>query len=163
MITKEICDSKHCTGCGSCTAVCPKSSIKMQINEIGAIQPVIDKKTCIDCNACRNICPVANEKKLKFNEAIEAYYATSIDKDIYSNASSGGVATQLAYEVLKMGGVVYASVMDANNIQALHVRIADEDTLRTSQKSKYVQSRVDIYIYISLFVLILIKIRLFYL
>ena len=111
MIENIICEANQCTGCGACAAICPKSSIELKVNKIGAIQPVINSSTCINCNACRKICPTINVKELQFNKAIDAYYATSNDIDFYTNASSGGIATTLAYKVLEEGGIVYASMM----------------------------------------------------
>lgn len=143
MDQNDICRAEYCTGCGACAVVCPRSSIELTINSMGAIQPSIDYSTCVNCNACRNVCPIINADKLKFNEAGSAYYAVSKDTEIYSNASSGGIATQIAAEILKDdNGVVYAAVMDVEKIQVLHMRITDINQLKASQKSKYVQSRI---------------------
>lgn len=144
----DICKSEYCTGCGACAAVCLKSSITLEPNSMGAIQPSINYDTCVKCNACRNICPIINIDRLKFNKAISAYHATSKDTEIYLNASSGGIATQIANEILKGNdGVVYAAVMDAERLQVSHMRITNIKQLRKSQKSKYVQSRIKKEIY----------------
>lgn len=143
----QICDYNLCTGCGVCAASCPKSSIQLKINSMGAIQPVINTASCVKCGICKKSCPIVNEKRLKFHSVIKTYYARTISNVIYSNASSGGIATQLALEVIKLGGCVYASIMENEKFKAKHMRIVDFETLTLSQKSKYVQSRIEPEIY----------------
>ena len=42
-----------CTGCGTCSRICPKKAITM---ETGV--PTIDRKQCIRCFCCQEFCPV---------------------------------------------------------------------------------------------------------
>ena len=38
----EICDLRHCTGCGMCSNLCPKNAITMKKGEHGFTYPHID-------------------------------------------------------------------------------------------------------------------------
>ena len=44
--------AEKCTGCGSCTAVCPKSAISIENDK-----SVIDHALCIGCFECMHVCP----------------------------------------------------------------------------------------------------------
>jgi ferredoxin len=54
---QHVVNTKRCTGCGSCTDVCPTEAIRI---EDGRAVITLD---CIDCGACPRVCPEGAIKK----------------------------------------------------------------------------------------------------
>jgi NAD-dependent dihydropyrimidine dehydrogenase PreA subunit len=46
-------DESRCTGCGSCTQVCPHSVFELN----GRKAWIVDLDGCMECGACQNNCP----------------------------------------------------------------------------------------------------------
>ena len=44
-------DKEKCTGCGSCTEICPVDAIKVED------KAEVDENECIDCGTCVDECP----------------------------------------------------------------------------------------------------------
>ena len=123
-----------CTGCGTCTGLCPKKAIKMILNtEKGIFLPEINGELCIDCGICYKVCPgevvdFDNLNMETFGQLPEdpfigthsdCYTGYSLDDDIRFNSSSGGLITQFLIFVLEEG------VVDG----ALVTRMSKEDPL----------------------------------
>ena len=47
---------EDCCGCAACQNICPRNAIKMEIDEMGFLYPVIDPDKCINCQQCIRIC-----------------------------------------------------------------------------------------------------------
>ena len=54
----SICESKLCTGCASCSQICPQEAVGMAANDEGFFYPCINTELCSDCGLCRKTCPV---------------------------------------------------------------------------------------------------------
>lgn len=52
--TLELDESK-CTGCGTCTKVCPHRVLEVT----GGKAKIVDKDACMECGACALNCPAA--------------------------------------------------------------------------------------------------------
>jgi len=107
---KLIKDDELCTGCGTCSAICPKDAIQMTIDRYrGIYSPKINASKCNKCGICYKICPGVEvnfkelsmeifgeypENKLIGNYA-KCYIGYSNDPTIRYNSTSGGVITQL--------------------------------------------------------------------
>ncbi|MDO5836349.1 MAG: coenzyme F420 hydrogenase/dehydrogenase beta subunit N-terminal domain-containing protein, partial [Methanobacterium sp.] len=98
-----------CTGCGTCTALCAKEIIKMELNsQKGTFLPKINEKYCVNCGICYKVCPGLEVDFEKLNMEIfgkkpkdsfignytDCYTGCSTDKKIRFDASSGGIITQ---------------------------------------------------------------------
>jgi len=98
-----------CTGCGTCTVLCAKEIIKMELNsQKGTFLPKINEKDCVNCGICYKVCPGQEVDFEKLNMEIfgkkpedsfignytDCYTGCSTDKKIRFNASSGGIITQ---------------------------------------------------------------------
>ena len=79
-----------CTGCGRCTAVCPKGAIS--IREIdGKMKAYTDRAVCVDCGACVSACP-NDVRELSGKEMTVAEVLEQIQKDrLFLDASGGGM------------------------------------------------------------------------
>lgn len=130
----------YCSGCGACASSCPRSVIELKYNNEGFYYPHIDFEHCINCKACEEVCHVLN---LKINnEPSKNYFSficKSIDKDILSRSSSGGVFSILSKVVLDRGGVVYGARYDYDE-ERLHHCSTEQYHLDELRKSKYIES-----------------------
>lgn len=132
----ESIDAEACTGCGACEVICPQKCIAMMEDVEGFLAPKIDIEHCVSCGRCLRVCPVASEHKLAGPRRVIAY--RSLDPST-RDSSSGGAAYTLGKLVISQGGAVVACAFDEEGV-ARHVVAEDEETLRTMQGSKYVQS-----------------------
>ena len=140
----RISEKEKCVGCHACYNICPTHSISMQIDVDGFWYPVVDIEKCIHCGRCEKVCPVLKQAK-RNEEQLQIYGACSVDEDIRSQSSSGGVFSVLALHVLNKGGIVYGASFNSN-FQVQHIGISSVTELDKLRGSKYVQSQIgDIY------------------
>ena len=128
----------HCTGCGSCSAVCPKRAISMQRNEKGFLTATVDENTCVQCGLCVKACHLMNSHSFS-TTPLQVLAAKNTCKEDREQSSSGGIFLLLAQETLKLGGVVYGAAFDENNT-VKHIRAESLEKVRSCCQSKYVQS-----------------------
>lgn len=135
-----VCDKSKCTGCSLCSDICAHGAIEMKLDKDGFIAPVIDQSKCVNCTLCQKCCPVLHPDRLDSNSLkdLKVYEAWSLDDDVRQNSSSGGVFGQLAYNVLRDGGVVIGVAFDGK--KAFHMVIDKVGDLHRVQDTKYVQS-----------------------
>lgn len=130
----KVINADLCTGCGTCTSLCPKKAIIMNLdNQKGIFLPKIDEKLCDDCGICYKVCPGHEVDFNSLNMEIfgktpedhfignydNCYVGYSLDEKIRFNASSGGLVTQFLIFILE------------NNIidGALVTRMSEKDPL----------------------------------
>lgn len=128
-----------CTGCSTCTHVCPFKAITMNEENNGFFYPTINLEKCRKCKKCYNECPQNNPVIRK--KPIKVYAAFCKNKIDYFSGSSGGVFGGLAKEVLDKNGVVFGCYMDDDFI-VKHIEIRKMEDLKKIKKSKYVQSYI---------------------
>jgi len=130
-----VVSNRLCTGCGTCTAFCPKEAISMNIDfDKGIFLPELNENMCDGCGMCYNVCP---GHEVDFNNLnmeifskkpddqvmgnfIQCFVGYSTDKDIRFNSSSGGLITQILISALDEG------IIDG----ALVTRMSKEDPLK---------------------------------
>ena len=137
---KNIFTLDHCYGCGVCSVACPKKTITMHVNKEGFYSPIVDDNNCIECGICLDVCAfnhnaVCQQELVPFSGA-----GWSNDADARYNSTSGGVAFELAKHLLaedyKVCGVRYNILSQC----AEHIIAQDEETLKETVGSKYIQS-----------------------
>ncbi len=141
--TIEQIDKSSCTGCGLCSAMCPKSCISMQQDEEGFRIPKIDASACVNCGKCLGNCPATDTcDKLYSKEEREYFCAAISNKDTLIKSSSGGIFGVLADKVLSIGGYVCGCVYN-ENVEAVHCLSNKREDIEKMYGSKYVQSRAE--------------------
>lgn len=138
----KLINKNQCTGCGSCASVCKHDAIKMDYDRNGYLMPFVDSKKCIGCHLCESKCPILNLSKLTFHEAkdLHNFSAWSKDDNLCKQASSGGIFSQLAINLLQKGNaVVYGAHLTHQNT-VFHIGITNEKDLNLIIGTKYIQS-----------------------
>jgi len=137
-------NQNQCYGCGACSQICPKDSIKMVSNVEGFLYPKIDMNTCIECNLCQKVCPVIEENLLKVLNPLstKVYAAWNNNLTQIMESTSAAIFPLLAEAVLSKGGKVYGCAWDEFEIRAIHVRITKQKEVIRLKGSKYVQSSI---------------------
>ena len=133
----KICEDSLCTGCLACVDACKKNAISVKKDFQGFSYPLINNDVCVHCNTCISVCPVNKQKKNKM--ASFPYACWDENKQERKAATSGGVFTCLAKNIISNGGVVYGAVYDFD-MRVIHERICSLDEANRSRGSKYVQS-----------------------
>lgn len=133
----------ECSGCGACTAVCPKKCLTMEADREGFRYPESDIEQCINCDICENICPVRHETFLpERNDPPDVFAAINKDEAVRIDSTSGGLFSALAQEVFKRGGFVGGAVYFADHSVA-HIVTDDPEKLPELRGSKYLESRFE--------------------
>lgn len=132
-----IFDKNKCTGCGSCSLICPNNCISMKEDEEGFRYPFVSKERCIDCGLCDARCPINNQ--LLGGERKEAFAAKNKSITDRVNSSSGGVFSKLAETVVMMGGVVCAAKYN-EDYKVVHDVISIKEDIKLLIGAKYSQS-----------------------
>ena len=135
----ELVSKKICTGCSTCTGVCPFDAISMKENEEGFLYPMIDKQKCKKCKKCKMSCPVV--KRLENNVIKECYYGYSKDLERIKSASGGVFYTIAKFFLKEDDAYVYGATLDNDGI-CRHICVKKIEDLYKLQNSKYVQSDI---------------------
>ena len=128
----QVVKDELCTGCGTCSALCPEEAIKLMINEKkGIYVPVLNEEKCNNCGICYEVCPghEVDFKQLNLEifgkepediligNYLNCYVGHSTNYDIRYKSSSGGLVVALLIFALEEGLIDGALVtrMKKNN------------------------------------------------
>ena len=131
--------STTCTGCGTCSFVCPKKCISMQENDIGLVLPIINVESCISCHICEHSCPILNVPALL--KPMTAYAGWSVDVEERKQSASGGIAAEL-YKFALMNGYNIVGASQNSDFSVTHKMTDSLTELPPFKNSKYVFSSV---------------------
>ncbi len=135
-------DFSSCYGCGVCEVVCGRKAITIQLNDDGFYTPVVDSAKCVDCGVCLEVCAF-NDTNVKQNQkfAQSCFAVWSNDKAIRRLCTSGGVSFELGRYLLQKGYGVIGCRYNSEKHIAEHYLAENEEELKDSIGSKYIQSR----------------------
>lgn len=107
----------------------------------------VDEDTCVNCKKCIKVCPSIDEKRLsekyedKYVGVINGLYVGKcLDQEIYENAQSGGVCTQLLcylFDKKKIDCAVVVKMKPGKTPKVSPVLVTSKEELLGSQKSCY--------------------------
>ena len=131
-----VCEKEKCTGCKACVSACPQQCITY-IENLEDQRCVIDETKCVHCNLCKKVC-LNESKNLMLKEPVEWKQGWSMDAQVRSNSSSGGIAAELSQLFLKEKGIVYSCVYD--NGKFIYQKASKLGEHKKFIGSKYVKS-----------------------
>ncbi|MFX0005800.1 MAG: Coenzyme F420 hydrogenase/dehydrogenase, beta subunit C-terminal domain [Promethearchaeota archaeon] len=150
---KVIFESKNCSGCGLCAAICPANCIHIY-NGFGKI----DEEKCIRCGLCYFVCPrtylpmkilnMAQENVSEIKDYgkvgyfIEAYSARTKIKEISDICQDGGISSTCIYYLLEKNKIDYAIGAKMSNTlwRPEPFLIKNKDDILSSAGTKYVNN-----------------------
>lgn len=132
-------DKSKCSGCHSCTNICPKKCIEMKEDTEGFLYPEVDNEKCVECGLCEKKCPILNDMRIENKP--EAFACYNKDKKIREESSSGGIFTLLASYIIDNGGIVYGASFN-EKFEVEHIEVTNKMDLNKLRGSKYVQSKL---------------------
>lgn len=135
-----LAEEKYCTGCTACMSGCLGDCIKMERDVNGFAYPVIpDLSKCISCGLCESSCPIVMNKPIGNQSNPIAFAAYSNNSDLRKDSSSGGVFSEIAFEIIMSGGIVYGAVYD-EHFRVYHTSVETIDDLHRIRRAKYAES-----------------------
>lgn len=111
----------------------------MEEDELGFSYPTVDFSQCVGCDCCERACPVISTRTVPTDRLPGACIAWTTRGEDLSAATSGGVFTAVARNVLDRGGVVVGAAY-GDDLVVRHVAVESLSHLHKLSRSKYVQS-----------------------
>lgn len=134
--------SRLCTSCQMCEAVCPTQAISIRLDKYGFYRPVVNPEKCIDCGLCVKSCYKFDDK-IRISETFEdkkLYSAWAKDKEVVASTTSGGIADILVEKLISQGYKCIGIEYDADrNLAVARVATTREETV-SFRGSKYIQA-----------------------
>ena len=105
----QVLSKSLCTGCGTCSSICPNKAISMTLGINDVYTPRIDRDKCNNCGLCLRCCPgpivdyhalEASNLSLKnksryVGNYIKGYISYAADNALRHTCSSGGLVTSI--------------------------------------------------------------------
>jgi coenzyme F420-reducing hydrogenase beta subunit len=130
-----------CSGCGVCTAVCPKLAIRLEPDSAGFFTARVDENLCVNCGLCVKVCARFDAEIAGADlRASKLFALQSADPGTVKRCSSGGLAHELALAALREGGKAVGAVYDLKTNRVRHQVVDTEAGIIALDGSKYLQS-----------------------
>ncbi len=144
-----------CTGCGTCSGLCPRDAVRMNLNSAtGLYFPGIDKEKCNKCGICISVCPGhdvdfnqfarnifgANMANVILGHYLNIYIGYSYDPDIRYSSASGGLVTSLlifALEGKLIDGALVTKMRADRPLEPQSFIARTREDLISAARSKY--------------------------
>lgn len=131
--------NEMCTGCGICSKICPKKSIKIQETNLGFYNPIIDD-SCINCGLCKKVCYKFFSDNIYSIKDTKGYLAYNKKEEIRRKSSSGGISNQIAEWGIDNGYSIIGVEYNYKRNRANHICIKNKKDLYKIIGSKYIPS-----------------------
>lgn len=151
----SVVNNQICSGCGACIIICPKSALKLTLdNSKGIFLPVLDKNLCINCSLCCDVCPSIQSDLNGFNEFcyteelnnfligryLNCFTGYSTDVSVRYTSSAGGLVTQLLSFALDSGiidGALVTRMSQTDPFRPEPFIATTKEEIISASKSKY--------------------------
>lgn len=134
-------ETKFCTGCATCSQICPVHAIEMLCNSEGFLYPKINSNLCINCGLCAKMCPALKTNNNDQKEEAKVFACWAKD-EMRAKGSSGGIFACIAEFIIDHGGIVYGAAFENGCRKLRHVGVTSKGDLYKIYKSKYLQSEI---------------------
>ena len=144
MANSKLPKYEECSGCETCSAVCPCAAISMREDTEGFRYPMVDLELCVGCDLCVKKCPAISEHWCVDRLAkadVSIYAAWHRNEAVRRGSSSGGIFTALATSVLYRSGVVFGACFEPPD-RVCHAWVECVEDLEKLRRSKYLQSEI---------------------
>jgi coenzyme F420-reducing hydrogenase beta subunit len=111
----------------------------MKYDKDGFLHPVVDNERCINCGICNKTCPILNKFTRHNFISPATYVGWNRNETILIDSTSGGAFSAISDSILNNGGLVYASMMDAD-LKVFFTKVEIAEDLYLVRGSKYIQS-----------------------
>lgn len=136
-----------CCGCEACYSICPKNAIYYERGSRGELFYKANEN-CINCGRCLKVCSANNAV---FHVPSKVFYkGVTKNKSTLKKSSSGGIAYEIANQIISEGGIVYGTIWNVKEQKVCYERIVSKENLTAIQGSKYVHSAMGKKIYKSI-------------
>ena len=153
---------KLCTGCGTCSGVCPNDAISIVKGKKGeGYVPKINSDKCTNCGLCLKSCPgisvdfkklslliAGGEKKNNLIENyLQCYAGYTTNKKLRYDCSSGGVVTQLLLFLLEnkmITGALVTKMKKNNPLESESFIAKTKEQIISAKGSKYCPNPINI-------------------
>ena len=134
----------ECTSCQMCAAVCSRNAIDIRLNEDGFYRPYVDDSKCTDCGLCTRVCYKYDDNVTVTStediDTIDVHSAQHFSEELLKKVTSGGVADDLAKELVNLGYVCIGVTYNEKQHRAEHVVAKTMDETDAFRGSMYIQS-----------------------
>ena len=132
--------NNFCFGCGVCVVACKHQALSLHLNSNGFYMPKANNLKCNECGLCVKVCSFINKDIVKRPTVINSYAIWSNDSKVRYKCSSGGASFEIGKYLINNGYNVCAVKYNAYLNRAEHYIASNEDELKYSIGSKYIQS-----------------------
>ena len=132
----------QCSACGVCVSVCKHHALKMEEDENGFYHVSFSKDSCIGCGLCEEHCHIIHPERQAWHDFknTQPLAGWSTDPNIIRNSATGGIFSQIAWDMLGEGDCfVFGASLQENGI-VKHIEIQRREDIQQLQNSKYQQS-----------------------
>jgi coenzyme F420 hydrogenase subunit beta len=108
---QDVVKNHLCTGCGTCSGICPVNAIEIKETNDGRLLPSINLSVCNNCQLCNKVCPQIVQSERFINnigesltgQAVQGYLGKPVDESLFMEGQTSGLVRSLLMYALESG------------------------------------------------------------
>lgn len=132
-------ESKVCSGCGACVAICPKKCLSLVMDDEGFLTVSDRDEGCVNCGLCDQVCPFLCGSLERRTPSRSGYFVAA-DDALRISCSSGGACGILSEASLAEARPVCGAIYDVSDNKVKHIIAKTSVEAFKFRGSKYLQS-----------------------